>query len=184
MIQCILEAILYIDIADGNEVEPSVFLMLIRLNIDQFSFSIFWRPKIINEDWKINAFGFCVLMFSGCHGAAGVAYPTQGWAGTQGDSKAGRAGTSGTQTRGAERDQGRLLESGAVWWPPGKSAVTWQVPPRRDMRPGTGSVTQARPGQEPEPNRNSRPATRDTSHRSFSQLSCFPAAWAQVTAAP
>ena len=41
MIQCILEAILYIDIADGNEVEPSVFLMLIRLNIDQFSFSIF-----------------------------------------------------------------------------------------------------------------------------------------------
>lgn len=96
-----------------------------------------------------------------------------GRAGTHGESKAGRAGASGMRTRVEEQHQGWLSELGAVWRPPGKSAVTQQVPARQERAPGMGSAAQARTGREP--NRSSRPATRLLTGL------CFPAARVQVT---
>lgn len=58
------------------------------------------RPKVINESSKSNAFIFHTLMMSCCWGAAGVACPVWGWAGSRVAVGQAGPGTSGSRSRG------------------------------------------------------------------------------------
>lgn len=111
------------------------------------SFGIFLKTK--HNKWRLKNRCICFLPFDAFRlsGSSGSVLPNVGGqAGTHGESRAGRGGASGPE-QGEESSTRDAVRAGAVWWPPGKSAVTWQVPTRQERRPGLAVSRTATPGQ-------------------------------------